>query len=127
MELQRGRGPQKSRAERPRPPSGAPAHPALRLIAGEGQLRSVARRARSERRRTTVQLLRLEDKEHHGLAVFSLEGERWRWPAGSRRGRTYRGRLKKAAPHALTPTPANASAQKARVNWRRPSDSKTIR
>lgn len=100
--------------------AGAP--PLLRLLQGEGRPRSTRRRARSPRRRATLRLLRLEDASHHGNAFFVLEGERWRWRESREPGRQPV-RLKTAAPHALTSTPAAAKAQKRRVKGRRPKDS----
>ena len=108
---------------------------ALLLLPGSS-LRAPAAdaRARRELRSTQVVLLRLEDSEQHGLAFFQLEGERWlsRSATGppsrtARRARPHPGRLKTAAPQALTTTPATASAQKGRVSWRRPRDSSTIK
>ena len=91
-------------------------------------------RARRAVRCTTVVLLRLEDSELHGLAFLQIEGERWlsRSAAGppgrtARKAKPYAGRLKTAAPQALTTTPAITSAQKGRASWRRPKDNKTIK
>lgn len=102
------------------------APPSLHLLQGGARPRSTRRRSRSPRRRTTLRLLRLEDADHHGNAVFVLEGERWSWQRSLAPGRQP-GRLKTAAPHPLTSTPAAAKAQKTRVKGRRPKDSNKIK
>ena len=101
--------------------------PPLRLVrCSRARVASLARRSRVDARRATTRLLRLEDREAHGNAFFTLEGERWRWP---RYGppRLQRRRLNVAAPQAFTATLAIANTQKARVKGRRPSDNKTIK
>ncbi len=100
----------------------------LRLVKGRsGKVARVQLRARHQRRTTIVRRFRFEDAELHGIEVVPVMLERWRWPLADPRGARQRGRLKTAAPHAFTPTPARASAQKARVKGRRPRESNTIK
>lgn len=114
------------RTRHARPPSTV-GPPQLRALPGGGRSAHGPRRSRIGDRVVTVNLLRLESADEHSLGFIALEGERARRPWMFGPPRRHPGRLKTAAPHALTRTEPSTSAQKTRVKGRLPSDSSTIK
>ena len=107
--------------------AGAHPPPVLRLLQGGNQPARGKLKARPRLTLLTRRILRLENVDTHGAAFVVLDGERPRWPARpGHRGRQP-GRLKTAAPHALTKRPARPKAQKGRVRRRRPKDKSKIK